>query len=67
MVHSESSVSSATVVPCPQCQQPSVFAPSNRWRPFCSERCKLIDMGAWASESFRIQATPPALDEGTES
>jgi endogenous inhibitor of DNA gyrase (YacG/DUF329 family) len=26
----------------------------NEWRPFCSERCKLIDLGAWASEEYRI-------------
>jgi endogenous inhibitor of DNA gyrase (YacG/DUF329 family) len=28
--------------------------PENPWRPFCSERCKQIDLGAWASESYRI-------------
>jgi endogenous inhibitor of DNA gyrase (YacG/DUF329 family) len=39
-----------------------VFAPQNRWRPFCSERCKLIDLGAWASEQYRVRAsqTDPA-------
>jgi len=37
-----------------------VFSPENPWRPFCSERCKLIDLGAWASESYRVpDATPP--------
>ena len=30
------------------------FAPANKWRPFCSERCKMIDLGAWASESYRV-------------
>ncbi len=47
------------IVRCPQCSGDSVFAPSNRWRPFCSERCRQIDLGAWASESFRVPATPP--------
>lgn len=47
------------VVRCPQCGGDSLFAPSNRWRPFCSERCRQIDLGAWASESFRVPAVPP--------
>jgi len=51
------------IVPCPRCGAASVFAPSNRWRPFCSERCKLIDLGDWASERYRVpDATPPAED-----
>jgi uncharacterized protein len=41
-------------VPCPQCGQAALFAASNRWRPFCSERCRTIDLGAWASESYRV-------------
>ena len=28
--------------------------PANAWRPFCSERCKLIDLGAWATERYRV-------------
>ncbi|MFT7723150.1 MAG: DNA gyrase inhibitor YacG [Roseateles sp.] len=47
------------LVRCPQCGGDSVFAPRNQWRPFCSERCRQIDLGAWASESFRVPATPP--------
>ena len=43
-------------VACPACGKPAVFAESNRWRPFCSERCRLSDLGAWASESYRIPA-----------
>lgn len=42
-------------VPCPACGGPSLFAPDNRFRPFCSERCKLHDLGAWANESFRVE------------
>ena len=45
-------------VACPTCGEPAPFAPGNRWRPFCSERCKLIDLGAWASESYRIAVQP---------
>lgn len=45
-------------VPCPHCGQPSLFAPANRWRPFCSERCRAIDLGAWASEQYRVADAP---------
>lgn len=41
-------------VKCPQCGQPSLYAPENAFRPFCSERCRLIDLGEWASEGYRI-------------
>ena len=42
------------VVACPQCGANVVWEPSNRYRPFCSERCKMIDLGAWATESYRV-------------
>lgn len=57
-------------VNCPTCGKPVVYAPESPWRPFCSERCKLIDFGAWANESFRIPAVenddedPAAPDDG---
>lgn len=41
-------------VPCPQCGGQSLWHAENRFRPFCSERCKLIDLGAWASEGYRV-------------
>ena len=41
-------------VRCPNCGGDALWAPENPWRPFCSERCKQIDLGAWASESYRI-------------
>lgn len=47
------------IVRCPQCGGDSVFAPNNKWRPFCSERCRQIDLGAWASEAFRVPTAPP--------
>jgi hypothetical protein len=45
-------------VPCPTCGEKSAFEPWNPWRPFCSERCRMVDLGAWASESYRIPAPP---------
>ncbi|HEY5603509.1 MAG TPA: DNA gyrase inhibitor YacG [Gammaproteobacteria bacterium] len=43
-----------TTVRCPTCEKLVEWTPDNPWRPFCSERCKLIDLGEWASESLRI-------------
>jgi len=42
------------IVNCPQCGKVVVWETGNRYRPFCSERCKLIDLGQWAAESYRI-------------
>jgi endogenous inhibitor of DNA gyrase (YacG/DUF329 family) len=39
--------------PCPQCGKPSTWT-DNAFRPFCTERCKLIDLGAWANEDYRV-------------
>lgn len=50
------------LVVCPACAGPSVYAPSNPYRPFCSARCKNIDLGAWASEDFRLPADAPPDD-----
>jgi hypothetical protein len=51
------------IVTCPACGGRSLYAPENRWRPFCSERCKNVDFGAWATESYRVPA-PPAPGDG---
>jgi uncharacterized protein len=53
------------IVNCPQCGKPVEWTPENRFRPFCSERCKLIDLGAWATESYRVPVDPQ--DEDDES
>jgi endogenous inhibitor of DNA gyrase (YacG/DUF329 family) len=60
---SSTSKLSAKIVVCPQCKGDSIFAVSNVYRPFCSERCKNIDFGAWASESFRMPADAPPDDQ----
>lgn len=51
------------VVACPGCGEPTPFVPANPWRPFCSERCKSGDLGAWSSESYRVAAPPPEADD----
>jgi endogenous inhibitor of DNA gyrase (YacG/DUF329 family) len=60
-----------TTVPCPTCARPVEWKPESRWRPFCSERCKLIDLGAWASgqhaipgEEVKDEGEPEAFREG---
>ncbi len=52
-----------TTVACPTCQGLALFARENRWRPFCSERCRLVDLGAWATESYRIPAKPDESED----
>jgi endogenous inhibitor of DNA gyrase (YacG/DUF329 family) len=51
------------MVACPQCGKASVWTQANPHRPFCSERCKLIDLGQWASESYRIPTAQPEPDQ----
>ena len=55
---------SARTVKCPVCEKPTLFAPSNPWRPFCSERCRTRDLGAWAAEQYRIPKKPGEGGEG---
>lgn len=44
----------STVVKCPTCSAEVEWTPQSTFRPFCSERCKLIDLGAWAAEEHAI-------------
>jgi len=46
------------VVSCPSCGTSVTWSARQRWRPFCSERCRLIDLGAWADESHAIPVQP---------
>jgi endogenous inhibitor of DNA gyrase (YacG/DUF329 family) len=41
-------------VDCPTCGKAVAWEAKSRWRPFCSERCKLIDLGEWLTENHRI-------------
>lgn len=51
------------IVRCPGCGGDSIYAPGNPYRPFCSERCKNLDFGAWASENFRVASEAPPDDQ----
>jgi uncharacterized protein len=46
----------ARLVKCPKCGQQSPYDPSNPFRPFCSERCKMIDLGKWMQEEYSVRA-----------
>lgn len=50
-------------VRCPACQQWCIFSQRNPYRPFCSARCKGLDLGAWASEGFRLGEETPTDGE----
>jgi endogenous inhibitor of DNA gyrase (YacG/DUF329 family) len=52
-------VSGKRVVSCPIRGKQIEWCAENRWRPFCSERCKKIDLGAWASEGYRVAGSEP--------
>jgi len=45
-------------VRCPQCGRDAEWSEANPLRPFCSERCKQIDLGAWASDRYRVPTAP---------
>ena len=50
-----------TRLPCPTCKRVIVWCEEFPWRPFCSERCKMVDLGAWLSEAHAIPGEP--IDE----
>ena len=57
------------IVLCPRCGTQVPWDPQNRFRPFCSERCKLIDLGQWATEQYRIpnEESPDGLESTSDS
>jgi uncharacterized protein len=54
-------------VKCPTCQQRIEWSENNPYRPFCCERCRLIDLGDWATETHRIPDLTPNLDESIDT
>jgi endogenous inhibitor of DNA gyrase (YacG/DUF329 family) len=54
------------IVACPHCGAAVEWIAENSFRPFCSERCRLIDLGAWASEQFRIATPEPTQSSEDE-
>lgn len=55
-------------VRCPTCGRLHEWDSTNRFRPFCSERCKLIDLGKWANEEYRVpQQEKDGGDQSTQA
>ena len=52
-----------TLIACPTCGTKSPWSQDNKDRPFCSARCKLIDLGEWANESYSIPQQTSDEDE----
>jgi hypothetical protein len=56
-------------VRCPTCRRETAWE-GNAFRPFCSDRCRLLDLAAWAEERYRVPGEPvpaestPADDDG---
>ena len=50
------------IVECPHCGKETEYN-DNEFRPFCSDRCKLLDFGAWADEEYNIPSESTALSE----
>jgi uncharacterized protein len=57
----------ATVVDCPTCGAKVEWSDKNPFRPFCSLRCKQIDLGAWAEEKYVIPAANPENESDDEN
>ena len=47
---------------CPICRKPSAERGANSPRPFCSERCRLVDLGKWLGEEYRVPDTETPVD-----
>ena len=50
------------LVACPHCGKQVAWTSGNPYRPFCSERCRQIDLGAWAAGEYRV----PAAEESDQ-
>ena len=49
-------------VRCPTCSAPVAATPPDRWFPFCTERCKLVDLGRWMSGHYAIDPATGSID-----
>jgi len=51
------------IVKCPTCKKESVYSEENPYRPFCSEKCRFVDLGQWLEEDYSIAGDDPAFIE----
>ncbi len=56
------SMDKSLMVTCPHCKKTSAWDSKNPHRPFCCERCKMIDLGKWANGEYRVEIAPDQQD-----
>jgi endogenous inhibitor of DNA gyrase (YacG/DUF329 family) len=61
-MHTKQDNKHSAVVHCPTCKKPVQWNSASRWKPFCSKRCSLIDLGEWFDEKPRIPDTTEQPD-----
>lgn len=50
------------IVPCPHCKKPVPWTKESLYRPFCSKRCHVIDLGHWADGSYSVPSQEESPD-----
>jgi len=56
-----------SIVKCPNCKKPVEWSEKSLFRPFCSERCRLIDLGSWADGSYAIPSSESVNPDSEQS
>jgi endogenous inhibitor of DNA gyrase (YacG/DUF329 family) len=51
------------MVNCPTCSESAQWSRDNPFRPFCSERCRLIDLGQWADGNYHVPGENVIIDD----
>lgn len=57
---------SPVIVKCPQCKRKVPWVKEQKFKPFCCERCKMLDLGEWAAEDKRIPGEPLVGEESLD-
>ncbi len=66
MVNSSEDNRIVKIVPCPVCRKSSRYHLDNPDRPFCSERCRMVDLGQWFEEDYRFAGESAAIEPTDE-
>ena len=53
-------------VACPTCKKAVAWVAEETFKPFCSQRCKLIDLGDWATEAHKITGQALSIDADSD-
>lgn len=53
-------------ISCPHCGKPKTWVADNRFKPFCSERCRMLDFDGWASDRYAIESENNSNMSNTE-